>query len=76
MLILMLRIDDVQDCSSLRRGRPSTHTIFGMAWTINSADYMFVAALNEVRKLDNSNSLAVFIGEFLTPITLWYLIKV
>ncbi|KAG7005402.1 hypothetical protein G7Y79_00020g049300 [Physcia stellaris] len=37
--------------------------MFGMAWTMNSAEYLFVAALNEVRKLDNPESLSVFIEE-------------
>ncbi|KAL8792027.1 MAG: hypothetical protein Q9195_005368 [Heterodermia aff. obscurata] len=58
-----LMLDDMQDSSSLRRGRPSTHKIFGFAWTMNSADYLFVAALNEVRKLNNPESLSVFIEE-------------
>ena len=63
----MPRLDDMQDCSCLRRGRPSSHTVFGLAWTMNSADYGFVAALQELQKLDNTKCLSVFIGRFRCP---------
>ena len=59
----MVRLDDMQDCSTLRRGRPSTHTVFGLAWTMNSADYLYVAALIELQKLDNPKCLTVFVGK-------------
>jgi geranylgeranyl pyrophosphate synthase len=35
-----LILDDMQDNSSLRRGSPATHCIFGNAQSINSATYM------------------------------------
>ncbi|KAK6499271.1 hypothetical protein TWF506_003898 [Arthrobotrys conoides] len=46
-----LIIDDIEDNSSLRRGRPSTHMIFGTPQSINSANYLFVKSLEEVQKL-------------------------
>ena len=55
--VTMSRLDNIQDSSPLRRGRPSAHTIFGQAWTINSAEYLFVSALKELQKLNNSHVL-------------------
>ena len=63
----MNRVDDMQDFSSMRRGRPSTHTIFGLPWTMNSGSYIVVEALDELRKMGNAESLSVFIGEILGP---------
>ena len=59
------RLDDVEDSSQLRRGRPSTHVIFGFAQTINSADFLFVEALNKVKELGNPECLNIFAGESL-----------
>ena len=53
----------MEDSSPLRRGRPSTHTVFGPAQTINSADYLFVEALNEVRKLNDPKCVNIFSGK-------------
>ncbi|KAK3304736.1 isoprenoid synthase domain-containing protein [Chaetomium strumarium] len=47
-----LMLDDIQDASQLRRGKPAAHVVFGPMQTINSAGYRFLAALTEVRKLD------------------------
>ncbi|KAH6849621.1 isoprenoid synthase domain-containing protein [Chaetomium sp. MPI-CAGE-AT-0009] len=47
-----LMLDDIQDSSQLRRGKPAAHMVFGSMQTINSAGYRFVDALMEVRKLD------------------------
>jgi geranylgeranyl pyrophosphate synthase len=46
-----LMLDDIQDASQLRRGKPAAHVVFGPMQTINSAGYRFLAALSEVRKL-------------------------
>ncbi|TLD15775.1 uncharacterized protein PgNI_02069 [Pyricularia grisea] len=40
------RLDDVQDNSPLRRSCPATHTIFGVAQTVNSAVYQTVNLIN------------------------------
>ena len=51
-----LLIDDIQDNSPLRRGRPAAHSIFGVAQTINSANYAYFLALAELRKLRNPDA--------------------
>ncbi len=56
-------LDDIQDSSELRRGKPATHIVFGPMQTINSAGYRFLDALNEVRKLYGENCMAVFCGK-------------
>jgi geranylgeranyl diphosphate synthase, type III len=48
-----LLIDDVEDSSVLRRGIPVAHSIFGTAQTINSANYVYFLALQELQKLTN-----------------------
>lgn len=48
-----LLIDDVEDSSLLRRGVPVAHSIFGTAQTINSANYIYFCALQELLKLTN-----------------------
>jgi hypothetical protein len=40
------RIDDIQDQTELRRGKPATHMIFGIGQTINSAYFQCIKALN------------------------------
>ncbi len=55
-------LDDIQDSSELRRGKPATHTVFGAMQTINSAGYRFLDALNEVRKLHGEKCMAAFCG--------------
>ncbi|KAK4034307.1 isoprenoid synthase domain-containing protein [Parachaetomium inaequale] len=46
-----LMLDDIQDSSQLRRGKPATHMVFGFRQTGNSAGYRFLGALMEVRKV-------------------------
>ncbi|KAF4341568.1 geranylgeranyl diphosphate synthase [Fusarium beomiforme] len=53
-----LIIDDFQDNSPLRRGKPSTHTVFGPAQAINSATYVIVKAIGEMHEIVNYESLA------------------
>lgn len=58
-----LLVDDVQDSSELRRGFPVAHNIFGVAQTINSANYIYFTALQELLKLNNTNVIPVFAKE-------------
>ncbi|KAI1426371.1 isoprenoid synthase domain-containing protein [Xylaria sp. FL1777] len=51
-----LLIDDIQDNSQLRRGRPVAHNIFGVAQTINAGNYVYFLALKELQKLKNSTA--------------------
>lgn len=58
-----LMLDDIEDNSVLRRGSPTTHTLFGAAQTINSANYIFVCAFEELQQLQSPRAAAVFIEE-------------
>lgn len=60
-----LLVDDVEDSSNLRRGVPVAHSIFGVAQTINSANYVYFCALDELSKLNNPNVLKIFTEELL-----------
>jgi geranylgeranyl diphosphate synthase type 3 len=60
-----LLIDDVEDNSNLRRGVPVAHLIFGTAQTINSANYVYFCALEEIAKLDNPEAIRIYTDELL-----------
>lgn len=60
-----LLIDDVEDNSLLRRGLPVAHALFGIPQTINSANYVYFCALEELQKLGNPRAIAVFSEELL-----------
>jgi geranylgeranyl pyrophosphate synthase len=47
----LLILDDVEDGSTLRRGDPAAHPVFGVAQTINSGCYELVRAVEEARQL-------------------------
>ncbi|KAL2824204.1 polyprenyl synthetase [Aspergillus cavernicola] len=49
-----LMLDDIQDGSSLRRGKPAVHEIFGVSQTINSAGFHINNALRLVQQLSPS----------------------
>lgn len=58
-----LILDDIEDNSPLRRGLPATHTVFGPAQAINSANYMYVQAVQLSRRLPNPSSVDVLLEE-------------
>ncbi|KAI1806061.1 isoprenoid synthase domain-containing protein [Daldinia bambusicola] len=60
-----LLVDDVEDSSLLRRGLPVAHSIFGTAQTINSANYVYFCALQELQKLKNPKAISVYTEELL-----------
>ncbi|WEW56648.1 geranylgeranyl pyrophosphate synthetase [Emydomyces testavorans] len=60
-----LLVDDVEDSSVLRRGVPVAHNIFGTAQTINSANYVYFLALDEIQKLRNPDAIGIFTTELL-----------
>ena len=61
-----LLIDDVQDSSVLRRGLPVAHNIFGTAQTINSANYVYFLALQDLLHLENKDeAIETFTTELL-----------
>ena len=56
-----LLVDDVQDDSEMRRGNPVAHKIYGIATTINSANFVYFKALDRLQSLpEGANS--IFIG--------------
>lgn len=56
-----LLIDDIEDGSPLRRGRPAVYRVFGRAQTINSANFLWVTTTEEAFHF-NKNSQEVVIG--------------
>ncbi|KAJ4396249.1 geranylgeranyl pyrophosphate synthetase [Gnomoniopsis smithogilvyi] len=60
-----LLIDDVEDNSILRRGLPVAHSLFGVPQTINSANYVYFYALEELQKLNNKEVITVYAEELL-----------
>ncbi|KAK2744940.1 geranylgeranyl pyrophosphate synthetase [Myotisia sp. PD_48] len=60
-----LLIDDVEDSSHLRRGVPVAHSLFGVPQTINSANYVYFQALQEIQKLKSSTAINIFTSELL-----------
>ncbi|KJZ73007.1 Geranylgeranyl pyrophosphate synthase [Hirsutella minnesotensis 3608] len=59
-------LDDVQDSSELRREFPVAQSIFGMAQTINSANYICYVALQELLKLNNQSAVSIFAEEVIS----------
>ena len=58
-----LMLDDIEDGSQLRRGRPATHMIFGVAHTMNSAGYLVLDALKQVQRLGDPQCLDIVIDQ-------------
>ncbi|KAJ5379965.1 terpene cyclase [Penicillium cataractarum] len=63
--VASLLIDDIQDSSKLRRGLPVAHNIFGVAQTINSANYAYFRAQSELFTLGKPQALDIFTEELL-----------
>ena len=60
-----LLVDDIEDNSSLRRGIPVAHKVFGVPATINCSNYAIFLALEKVHALQNPRAIQVFVGELL-----------
>ena len=45
-----LLVDDIEDNSKLRRGVPVVHSIYGIPHTLNTANYVYVLALEDKPK--------------------------
>ncbi|KAL4801265.1 isoprenoid synthase domain-containing protein [Aspergillus unguis] len=58
-----LMLDDIEDSSPLRRGRPATHMVFGPEQTINSANYLLIDVMDRIRRLDDPKCLDIYIEE-------------
>lgn len=57
------RVDDVEDSSTLRRGEPVAHHVFGIAQTLNAGNYVYFCALQEIVKLGNPKLVDIFSEE-------------
>ncbi len=60
-----LLIDDIEDDSTLRRGVPVAHAIYGIPSTLNTANYVYVLALEKCSRLNNPAATHVFVQELL-----------
>jgi ophiobolin F synthase len=60
-----LLLDDIEDQSPLRRGKPAAHTIFGVPSTINSANFAILEATEQASRL-GTESLEVFFSSLRT----------
>ncbi|OJJ71071.1 hypothetical protein ASPBRDRAFT_75713 [Aspergillus brasiliensis CBS 101740] len=58
-----LLLDDIQDGSALRRGRPTAYRVFGIPQTINAATHTFTLAFEKVAPLIASDSPHGFFDE-------------
>jgi geranylgeranyl diphosphate synthase type 3 len=64
-LILHCRFDDIQDNSTLRRGIPAAHTIYGVASTISAAIYLLLRGLKRAQDLNHPEAMKVCIEKLL-----------
>jgi geranylgeranyl diphosphate synthase type 3 len=55
-----LSIDDIEDNSKLRRGIPVAHNIYGVAQTINSANYIYFLALEKTIAMGQPKGVEIF----------------
>eukprot|EP00164_Ancoracysta_twista_P004570 GFYU01006168.1.p1 GENE.GFYU01006168.1~~GFYU01006168.1.p1 ORF type:complete len:305 (-),score=93.89 GFYU01006168.1:191-1105(-) len=60
-----LIIDDIEDNSKLRRGNPVAHSVYGLPWSLNTANYVYFLALQKVHNTKNAEAMAVFTEELL-----------
>lgn len=60
-----LLLDDIEDSSVLRRGIPVAHSIYGVASTINSANYVYFLGLERVLALHHPQGTTVFCEQLL-----------
>lgn len=60
-----LLIDDIEDNSSLRRGVPVAHKIYGTPLTINCANYVYFLALQKVQQLGSAKAVEIYTEEML-----------
>jgi len=58
-----MRLDDIQDDSPLRRGKPAAHAVFGTAQTINSASLAIIESMNETMQLRQPEAMEIAIEE-------------
>jgi len=57
LLCILCRMDDVEDSSELRRGIPVAHKIYGVPQTINTANYVYFLAMQELYRFRASRKV-------------------
>lgn len=60
-------LDDIEDGSEVRRGKPAAHIIFGSSQIINSAGYAMMLCLEKVLSLDSKTCLHAYTGLHFQP---------
>ena len=69
LLCFTTSIDDIEDNATLRRGIPVAHNIFGIASTINAANYVYFLSLDKLIKTFPtdvcSEAVAIFTDQLL-----------
>ncbi|KAJ6137342.1 geranylgeranyl pyrophosphate synthetase [Penicillium samsonianum] len=63
--VASLLIDDIEDSSTLRRGLPVAHRIFGIPQTINSANFIYFQAQSRLTNLHQPEAFEIFTEELL-----------
>ena len=58
-----LVLDDIEDGTVLRRGKPAAHVIFGQAQSINSATYVYVNAVKLVHQMGSYQAMDALLDE-------------
>ena len=58
-----LVLDDIEDGSTLRRGKPAAHVIFGEAQSINSATFVYVNAVKLVHQMRSTETMDALLDE-------------
>jgi len=61
--VASLMLDDIQDGSALRRGRPAAHRVFGEGQTMNSAFFYIMRAVEEAAAFNGADGTAIVIDE-------------
>ncbi|TIA86374.1 hypothetical protein E3P99_03695 [Wallemia hederae] len=60
-----LLIDDIEDDSDMRRGLPVAHRIYGTPSTINTANYIYFIALDDLLSLNDLNLIKIVNDELM-----------
>jgi len=50
-----LLIDDIEDDSKLRRGKPVAHMVYGVPQTLNCANYVYFLAMEKCNRTLNTH---------------------
>ncbi|KOS19818.1 Geranylgeranyl pyrophosphate synthase D [Escovopsis weberi] len=58
-----LLIDDMEDNSSIRRGNPAAHAVFGHAQTLEAANFLFVQTYKQARKMRSQDAIDILLEE-------------